>query len=481
MRLLKVFCAIHLKQLSRTLGLPIDGFYCGTRFYMTVFLFLLWVTLMILSSIMVSPTYKCTILNIILQDWIYIIFGTVGIGILAGANWFKFGELNEIRFLLGLPLSRSFISRLKTLLLLAEIALITGAVAPVLIPWGIEIWEVYLGKLIFLVLLIMMGFFFGIFLSSCVAASHMGKAGPYLIAVAFFSLSMGFPASMRLPQLTSQENIIDWILLILLALAALLFALYITSLSVLALYDGADTNVDKPKKMNSSKTGRMWGSFFKAVARKDMIHYWRESNQLLQMLLIFVILVLTLSKVHWFGETGIKLTLFSIPFSFSGIITLHLIGNDGALLSIIKMLDGTLRHYYCIRFALSFAFVAVPVFVVYSILSFLFFKGGYTPGYLAALFLLTLVFTALSLSISVVFRQKAAGSLIQKRGTSIGGEIFYWIFGAGLPLELSLWKPGIDIINDIPVGFHLYAVITVFTTIALLLISFFHIDKLDYR
>ncbi len=486
MRLIGSLVRFYTTQLIRMTGIPWRSHYSVKRMIVT---FSLTAVIVILYSALPSripEAVKIYLPDILFAHWLGILLMAVSIGSLFGIGWIK-TEDPEAGFLLSLPLSRRFVAYFNIVwLLLCIIGLIVLGIL-FTVPWGAEIsWGVYTLKWLFTSSVILTGMTAGLLLFSLIARSiayHRWRMiGSFVVSVLFFALA-SFVYMRPEPVLHFIENgsVISWAIAVLCSVAVLLILTRLTSLYLPVLFE---TEIDRSgERAVKSKGEKTWGSFIVAIAKKDYIQYSREMTRFLKTLFIPIVLII-MSRYGIFGdEYTVRLMLFAIPYYYAGILTLHLIRIDGIALSIIKMLNGTLKPYYLIRIFLSYIYVGVPAFVSYCALALIFSRESLYSGYLILLLFLNLVAVLQSTGISLLFRQKDYGNVQpKKRGVSFLGEMLYWLTAIWLPAVLSRWKPGGPIFGIFPVTISLIiAVTTLAATIAISVISVSHIDRIDWQ
>jgi len=372
-----------------------------------------------------------------------------------------------------LPVARRTIALWKILALVVEVTGLLILVIPAFIPWGINIdWGAFGFQLLLIWLFSIAGILLGLLLDALIyrifSSGSVSKFVSYLFALMLFAatiLSRTYTVSLSTGGMT-----------VVCGAAIIVFELFIVSWAILARFDSIDfINSKRIKRQGTSG----WGSFALAIARKEIVHYWREAGQLLQLLVISVVLILVLSQIGSMGPMVTRVLLLGIPYSFAGIITLHLTGSDGIIMTLIKLCKGSLQGYYGVRSLFSCVFVLMPSVLAYSVLALCFFRQGLGLSYFGALIFVCLFSVAMASGISVVFKKEAPNPLLPVRGTSVLGELFYWIVGIGPVLHLAMWIPIPSAILNVPTGFNILAVVALSVSIGMWIIGICRVDMLN--
>lgn len=486
MRFIGALVRFYTTQLIRMTGIPWRSHYSVKRMIFTFSLTAVIVTLYFVLPPRIPEPVKVYLPDILFAHWSGILLMAVSIGSLFGTGWIK-TEDPESDFLLSLPLSRRFVACYNIVwLLLCIVGLILLGVL-LTVPWGAEVgWGVYTLKWFFVSSVFLTGMTGGLLLFSLIARSiayHRWRTiGSFVVSVVFFTLAyFVFTRPEPVLHFIENGNVISWAIAVLCSVVVLLVLVRLTSLYLPVLFE---TEIDRSdERAVRSKGEKRWGSFIVAIAKKDYIQYSREMSRFLKTLFIPIVLII-MSRYGIFGdEYTVRLMLFAIPYYYAGILTLHLIRIDGIALSIIKMLNGTLKSYYLIRILLSYIYVGVPAFVSYCVLALIFSRESLYSGYLILLLFLNLVAVLQSTGISLLFRQKDYGNVQpKKRGVSFLGEMLYWLTALWLPVVLTRWEPGGPIFGELPVTLSLIIAVTTLTaTLAISVISVLHIDRIDWQ
>lgn len=478
MRQLKPFLFMHRRSIARSCGLPNVPPWRPIKLFRTVSLALAWAAATVLLILKVAAPAKLIVFSLLYQYWASLLIGMIGLGTMIARHWLRFGVLEEIQFLLALPLTKVSIARWRILRLMGELGALFLLMLPAIIPWGMKIkWDLYGLQMLLLLIITLTGILTGILIDSLILSlfrrrpmvAHLLSYGTVLLMLVASSI-IGPVNNINLPMKSVAVVVLCAAFLVLgiLLLNATARAVPISFVSV------ESTN----PKIQSTGSQKSWGGFALAIACKDLLHYKRETNQLMQMVLFAAVLLLLFKQVDTMGAMVTRVMLLGIPYSFAGIITMHLTGSDGIALTYIKICRGSLKQYYGIRYILSYVFVLVPSLLAYTMLAAFFFRDGLSLPYYIALFFICFVSVALSLGISVMFK-KNPNPLLPTRGTSALGELLYWILGIGLILQIAMWMPNTTIIAGLPIGFNILAAITIVSAVIFLTIGFYMIDAIS--
>lgn len=460
---------------SRTLGLPTYRPFTTAKLFQTITAMVVWAAATVLIVQRISAHFKLALLVAVFQNWPSLLLSMVSVGILIGQNWLKYGELREIQFLMEQPIARMSIASWKMLSLVVELTGLALILTPAIIPWGINInWGEYALQLWLVFLLTIIGIIIGILLDALlyrlIPSASVSKIVTYLVALMLITGTILFPPFAISPSMMAM-TIAGGTLLPLIVLGV-----YFAAWAILARFENADSTTSKTIK---SKPQSNWGKFTLAVARKDIVHYWREAGQLLQLLLISAVLILILSQISNMGPLVTRVMLLGIPYSFAGITTLQLTGSDGVLMTLIKHCKGSLRGYYGTRCLFSYFFVLLPSVLAYSVLAYCFYRQGLSLPYYGVLVYVCLISVAMASGISVVFKKEAPNPLLPVRGTTALGEVIYWIIGIGPILQLAMWVPIPAAIPHVLTSFNVLAAIGLIAAAALWIMGICRVDAPD--
>jgi len=480
-RVYKALISIRLRALLRTLGFPIKGFYSPKRFLLSIFMLFLYLFALFYLSPRITPQMKLFLLNLLFYRWFAVFLSFMVLGNLIGISWSKIEELDEIMFLKITPIPRSTITCYRIIALSIELFFSLLLIYPFLIPWGrIDNYSLLFLKLLFVSFVSMCGLVAGLFISVVIlrlffTKPFLRKVFPYIIALFLYYISFKIPEILPLSDVP-----ILWIMYILVFLLIFSIMVRISSIYLVNLLEIPLLENYKIREDNNLLVSERWGGFIKAVAKKDLILYLRDMHQFLRTLLILAVIIIIWSQSKLSNENLIKTFLFTVPYGFSDIIAIHLVGNDGILIAVLKMLKGTLKDYLIARIFLSYLFVLIPTITGYLTLSFIFLPKVINLTYLLIIIVITFIYVLLATGISVLFRQKREGNPYAQLigGTSLMGQAFYWIIGIGLPIMIGYWTPGMNIF-DIPLKLILMGSMTLIATFIVLILSFYYIDKID--
>lgn len=485
MKLYKAFFSSAFIRAVRTIGIPLNCECSKKRILLSIFTLALGILFFILSLHYVPESFKIYLPSLLIEKWLAIVIFTIGVGNLIGLLKFEYGEREEIMFMLSLPISRQFIVNWKITTQILEFCIIMLILLLFVVPWGSEAikWEIFCVQWFVLFLLTIASLMWGMVVSALIAKKItnelLRKVVTYGLVLFFFVMSIIAVLHIDTSFIFKlYNNAWYWIATTNLLLVLVALSIKATCTYFSAFFEILNISNSRTETRNYGKN--KWGSFMTATAKKDCLYYLREIDQLIHMLIIFVIIIISLSKFSWFEKYSILLILLCLPYSFSGIITLHLIGRDGVALNLIKMLRGTLKNYYLMRTVLSYIFVLIPTLISYIFLSILFYKEGFYIQNILLILLFSFIFVMLAMGISVLFLQKKNGNIyLQKRGVSVLGEIFYWVVGIVLPIALTRWANNGYKISNVPLGFIVIAIVTIVTIISIFIVGYLYIDKVN--
>jgi len=485
MKLYKAFFSFAFIRAARTIGIPLNHKCSKKRILLSIFVLMVWILFYVFSLHYIPESFKIFLPYLLTEKCFAIILFTIGVGTLAGVLKFVYGEREEIMFMLSLPLSHRFIINWKIVTQILEYCWIILILLLFVIPWGKEDikWSIFFAQWFVLFLLTIAGLMWGMLISALIVKKIINELLQKLVTygLALLFLVMSIIAALHIDMsfiFKLYNNVWYWIAATFIPLMLIALSIKRAYICFPAFFEVLSVSNSYTQTRNYSKN--KWGSFMTATAKKDCLYYIREMDQIIQMLLIFIIIIISLSKLSILNKSSILFVLLSLPYSFSGIITLHLIGRDGVALSLIKMLRGTLKNYYLMRTLMSFIFVLVPTLISYILLSILFYKEGLYIQNILLILLLSFVFVMLAKGISVLFIKKKNGNIyLQKRGVSVLGEVFYWIAGAVLPVALTRWANNEYKMNNVPSEIIAITIITIFAIIIIFLLGFLCIDKVN--
>lgn len=442
MKYFRAFLLISLISLKRTI---ITGMKSKSFIRNVILNFIstgIFIGLFYLSFKCVSQELKLVLPSLIIANLFYFFYIAFGLGILLGLIYFKYMDREEISYWLSLPIPPNIIAKWRISLFILEIFAFIVVIFIYLFPWTVS--NVRLGVLfsqwLFVSTFLLLAFTIGVCLFTLIVKVFSNplvqKSIIYFVAYGFliFSLFNINKLSFNFNYFKSQVCNVAFLLK---SVGVFFIVILILILTITKCFYDVLEKFDVPiiSKAHRRVKSQSYGSFVLAVVKKDLLTYFREKDEILQLvailgLIIFIIPKIIKSNIEWNSSLLISSILLSIPYSFVGTLTLHMIGRDGAVLTTIKMIRGTLKGYYLIRTLLSYILTAIPSFIFYMLLSVVFYKDGLYIENIILLLFLNFGFVLLSLGLSVAFF-KVDPSVVyfRKRGVSLYGEVIYWIAG----------------------------------------------------
>jgi len=419
--------SVKIKLFLRNLGIP----YKGKGSFIKLFLnscFVCAIIYAILYVYKLESVHSKQILLFYIKSYIAIIWiFMIILGLIISVNWLKYGEYDEIKFLVSLPTKKSKIYKYKINSLLSQIFLFLIIIC---LPFVYDMISFL--DYITINMILLTGIITGILLSTLANRFSRFKIvityilAMILLAVLYMIFYMGYSDNLKISAFSNR-------------IAAIIFAgAYITVFKLLLmgnfsiLYELSNIkNIKSYSKNTKIKNGN---HEFVSFIRKDLISFSRERNEVAKTVL-FIVVILGFNIMNGNGRM-IQIIPYLIPFTLANSFVLDLAGQESYYLQINKLFyNGSLVNYYINRLLTSITMIMSITLPVYFIIN-LFIDFSTKVWWYLILFIF--INCLLSVCLSFLFRRKSQSTTLTSSGTTVVGQITYYVIS--MMIIIILWN-----------------------------------------